>query len=197
MPVKVAVLASHTGTNLRALSAAAVRPGSAFAVGLVISNNSGSGALGHARELGIPGAHLSGRTHPDPADLDQAMLTLLRQHGIGLVITAGYLKKLGPSVLAHYERRAINIHPSLLPRHGGPGMYGRRVHEAVLRAGDPVSGASIHWVTAHYDEGEVIARREVPVLADDDVESLAERVLSAEHALLPETVQALAAASRR
>jgi phosphoribosylglycinamide formyltransferase-1 len=197
MPVKVAVLASHTGTNLRALSAAAVRPGSAFAVRLVISNNSGSGALGHARELGIPGAHLSGRTHPDPADLDQAMLTLLRQHGIGLVVTAGYLKKLGPSVLAHYARRAINIHPSLLPRHGGPGMYGRWVHEAVLRAGDTVSGASIHWVTAHYDEGEVIARREVPVLPGDSVESLAERVLAAEHALLPETVQALAAASRR
>ncbi|MCX4749517.1 phosphoribosylglycinamide formyltransferase [Kitasatospora sp. NBC_01287] len=192
MSFNVAVLASHAGSNLRALTAGSSEPGSPYRVVLVISNNSGSGALAHAAELGIGQAHLSGRTHPEADELDRAMLELLRAHGVDLVVTAGYLKKVGPAVLDACAGRVINVHPALLPRHGGPGMHGRHVHESVLAAGDLVSGASVHQVTARYDEGPVIARREVPVLPGDTVESLAERVLAAEHTLLPETVRTLA-----
>ncbi|MFI5529341.1 phosphoribosylglycinamide formyltransferase [Kitasatospora sp. NPDC051853] len=194
MTFKVAVLASHTGSNLRALTADAPLPGSGYAVALVVSNNSGSGALAHARELGIPALHLSGRTHPDPDALDRALLDALLHHGVDLVVTAGYLRRVGPAVLAAYAGRIVNVHPSLLPRHGGPGMHGTHVHTAVLAAGDTVSGASVHHVTAEYDEGPVIARREVPVLPDDTPDTLAARVLTAEHTLLPATVRRLAAA---
>jgi phosphoribosylglycinamide formyltransferase-1 len=192
MPLKVAVLASHTGSNLRALTSAAARPHCPFTVALVISNNSTSGALAHARELSIPALHLSGRTHPEPDHLDHAMLAALREHHIGLVVTAGYMKKIGPATLDTYAGRILNIHPSLLPRHGGPGMHGQHVHESVLASGDTVSGASVHHVTAEYDEGPVIARQEVPVLPDDTPQTLAERVLAAEHSLLPATITAIA-----
>ncbi|GAA3092103.1 phosphoribosylglycinamide formyltransferase [Streptosporangium carneum] len=190
MPLKIAVLASHTGTNLRALHAAQ-RP-DAFTVDLVVSNNGSSGALEYAREHGIPHAHLSGRTHPDADALDQAMLAALRRHDIDLIVTAGYMKKVGPAALAAYDGRVLNVHPALLPRHGGQGMYGLNVHRAVLEAGDTVSGASVHLVTAEYDEGPVIARQEVPVLPADTPESLAERVLAAEHILLPAVVHDVA-----
>ncbi|WP_042397543.1 phosphoribosylglycinamide formyltransferase [Streptacidiphilus carbonis] len=192
MPFKVAVLASHAGSNLRALITASLQPASAFAIAVVISNNSGSGALAHAHDHGIATAHLSSRTHPDPDALDRAVLALLHQHGIDLVVMAGYMKKIGAAVLDAYRGRVINVHPALLPRHGGPGMHGHHVHEAVLASGDTLSGASVHHVTANYDEGPVIARRQVPVLPDDTPQTLADRVLDAEHILLPATVQTLA-----
>jgi phosphoribosylglycinamide formyltransferase 1 len=195
MAFNIAVLASHVGTNLRALTAAAREGSNSFDVVLVISNNSRSGALAHARELGIPVLHMSGRTHPEPDVLDQHMLAALRDRGIELVVTAGYMKKIGPAVLGEYKGRIINIHPALLPRHGGPGMYGRFVHEAVLASGDTVSGATVHELTATYDEGPIIAQRQVPVLPGDTPDDLAARVLPVEHALLCATVQALALAS--
>lgn len=196
MSLKVAVLASHTGSNLRALTSAAARPGCPFTIALVISNNSTSGALAHARELGIPALHLSGRTHPEPGQLDDAMLAALREHHIGLVVTAGYMKKIGPATLDTYAGHILNIHPSLLPRHGGPGMHGQHVHESVLASGDPVSGASVHHVTTEYGEGPVIARQEVSVLPGDTPKTLAERVLTAEHSLLPATIEAIASTTQ-
>jgi phosphoribosylglycinamide formyltransferase-1 len=190
----VAVLASHTGSNLTALHRASTEPDADYDVALVISNNGGSGALAYARENTIPAHRLSGRTHPDPDDLDTAILELLDKHEIDLVVTAGYMKKIGPRTLAAYEGRIINIHPALLPRHGGPGMYGAAVHQAVLDAGDRVSGASVHHVIAEYDAGDVIARLEVPVETDDSVETLARRVLTAEHTLLPQVVRNMSTA---
>ncbi|MFD5750748.1 formyltransferase family protein [Streptomyces sp. NPDC127033] len=135
MLLKVAVLASHTGSNLHALTSAAARPYCSFAVALVISSNSTSGALAHTRELGIPALHLSGRTHPEPDQLDHAMLAALREHRIGLVVTAGYMKKIGPVTLNAYAGHILNIHPSLLPRHGGPGMRGRSTCRRAPRRG--------------------------------------------------------------
>jgi phosphoribosylglycinamide formyltransferase-1 len=191
--LRVAVLVSHTGSNLRALHEASRGADAGFTVGLVVSNNSGSQALAYARDWGIPGRHMSLRTHATAEELDAAMLDELVARGIGLVVTAGYMKKLGPRTLAGYENRVINIHPSLLPRHGGRGMFGLAVHQAVLPSWDRVTGASIHYVTAEYDAGEVIARHEVPVLPEDTAESLAARVLAAEHQLLPEVVKRIAA----
>jgi phosphoribosylglycinamide formyltransferase-1 len=189
---RVAVFASHTGTNLRALHHASVEADAAFRISLVVSNNRESGALAYAQANSIPFAHLSGATHPDPDQLDSAICSLLDGHEINLIVTAGYMKKIGPRTLESYASKIINVHPSLLPRHGGKGMYGRAVHEAVLASGDQVSGASVHIVTAEYDEGPVIGQRVVAVEPDDTVESLSQRVLKAEHLLLPEVVQDLA-----
>ncbi|MFI9411932.1 phosphoribosylglycinamide formyltransferase [Nocardia gamkensis] len=194
--LRVGVIASHNGSNLRALHKASLSPDARFEIALVISNNSGSGALAYAREHDIPALHMSGRTHADSDDLDDAMRLALVEHSVDLVVTAGYMKKIGARTRKEYSSRIINIHPALLPRHGGQGMFGQAVHKAVLESGDQVSGPSVHLVTEEYDTGEVIAQTEVPVLADDTVESLGARVLAAEHTLLPFVVRQMAGGQR-
>ena len=159
---------------------------------VVISNNRSAQVLRRAESANIPGYCLNGDTHPESEELDRAILELLRRHEVDLVVLTGYLKRVGPETLAAYGGRTINIHPSLLPRHGGQGMYGLRVHEAVLAAGDRFTGVTVHYVTADYDQGAVLAQRTVPVKPGDTPESLAERVLVVEHELLVETVGSLA-----
>jgi folate-dependent phosphoribosylglycinamide formyltransferase PurN len=112
--------------------------------------------------------------------------------GADLVVLAGYLKLVPPPVVARFRSRMINIHPALLPAHGGPGMYGQRVHEAVLASGAAESGVTVHYVDEHYDRGPIIAQARVPVRPGDTPESLAARVLEAEHQLLPRVVLELA-----
>ncbi len=164
---------------------------------VVISNNSDSMALQRARNEGIPAHHLSLQTHPDPKALDKAILETLRGHGVDTVILAGYMKKLGPVTLEAYRGRILNIHPALLPKFGGQGMYGKRVHEAVLASGDKVSGVSIHIVDERYDAGPIINQCQVPVLEGDTAETLAARVLTHEHRLYTETLQKIAAGEIR
>ncbi|WP_229739585.1 phosphoribosylglycinamide formyltransferase [Nocardia rhizosphaerihabitans] len=190
--LRVGVLVSHNGSNLRALHRAASQPEAPFEVVAVISNNSGSPGLAYARENRIATRHLSGRTHPDPEQLDSAICATFVGHSVELIVTAGYMKKLGPRTREQFAPRILNIHPALLPRFGGPGMHGNHVHQAVLDSGDSVSGPSVHIVEDEYDTGEVIAQLEVPVLADDTVDTLAARVLTAEHTLLPLVVQQIA-----
>ncbi len=185
------VLASGKGSNLQAILDASWQGRLSARVGMVISNNSRSGALQRARRAGVPALHLSRQTHPDADLLDRAMCDALREHDCRWVVLAGYMKKLGPRVLAHYRGRLVNVHPSLLPRHGGQGMYGDRVHQAVLASGDRVSGATIHLVTGEYDQGPILAQRQVPVCPEDTVETLAQRVLAVEHKLYVETLEAL------
>lgn len=187
--LRVAVIASHAGSNLRALHRASLLADARFRIVLVISNNSDSGALRYARDNAIPARHLSGRTHDDP---DQAIRAALVEHAADLVVTAGYLKKVGPRTRAEFSGRIVNVHPALLPRHGGPGMYGEYVHRAVLDAGDPVSGASVHLVSDEYDTGQVIGQIEVPVQPGDTAQTLGARVLHAEHTLLPDVVRRIA-----
>jgi phosphoribosylglycinamide formyltransferase 1 len=188
----IGVLASHAGTTAQAVMDACADGRIRGRVGVVISNNSGAEVLRRAAALGIPARHLSQKTCPDPGELDEAMTRTLRAHGADLVLLAGYMRKVGPLTLAAFDGRIINVHPSLLPRHGGQGMYGRAVHEAVLRSGDPVTGASVHLVTARYDEGPVLSQREVPVAPGDDAGTLEARVRPAERALLVETLSRLA-----
>ena len=159
---------------------------------VVISNNSDSTALERARREGIPGYHLSSKTHPQPWQLDEAILNALEKHSVDLVILAGYMKLLGPLTLAHYMGRILNIHPALLPKFGGKGLYGRLVHEAVLASGEPATGVTIHLVDENYDRGPIIAQSEVPVLDGDTPDSLAARVLEREHQLFAETLQKIA-----
>lgn len=180
---RLAILGSGAGTTARAVMDATPRPVAAQ-VCLVISNNSTARILEHAADRGVPTRHLSSRTHPEPADLDAAMAAELAAADVDLVVLAGYMRKLGPRVLADYAGRIVNTHPALLPAYGGVGMYGDRVHAAVLADGTRMTGASVHVVTAEYDEGPVVARLRVPVEPHDDLPSLRTRVQTAEKELL-------------
>ncbi len=160
---------------------------------VVISNNSGSGAIARARQEGIPWFHLSGKTHPNPEELDLAILRALREHAVDVIVLAGYMKKLGAKTLSHFSNRILNIHPALLPKYGGKGMYGMRVHEAVINAGETESGVSIHIVDEEYDTGPVISQTCVPLESNDTPEALAARVLMREHTFFVETLQKIVA----
>ena len=191
--MRLAVFASHSGTTLQAILDA-VRSGRLpVRVEAVISNNRDSRALQRARAAGVRAVHLSSVTHSDPAGLDAAILATLRELEVDTVFLAGYMKKLGPSVLAAYAGKIFNTHPALLPKHGGRGMYGNRVHEAVLAAKEIETGASIHLVDADYDTGRVVAQCRVPVVPTDSVETLAARVQEHERELVVDTLAKLAA----
>ncbi len=182
-PVRVAVFVSGGGTNLQALLDAL--HDSPFArVTRVISSRPDAGALARARRAGVPTTVL--RDPSDPTEVQSALADAQ------LVVLAGYLKLVHASVVARFRGRMINIHPALLPDFGGPGMYGQRVHEAVLASGAKESGATVHFVDEAFDRGAIIAQEKVPVRQGDTAETLAARVLEAEHRLLPKVVLDLA-----
>jgi formyltetrahydrofolate-dependent phosphoribosylglycinamide formyltransferase len=185
--MRVGVLASGGGTNLQALLDTCRDPAPAR-IALVISNNPRAKALERAHRAGVETAVLN-----DPSDARE-LVELLRSHETDLVVLAGYLKLVPPVVVEAYRDRMINIHPALLPSFGGKGMYGRRVHEAVLASGATISGATVHLVTAEYDRGPIVAQWPVPIAPEDSPESLATRVLEVEHQLLPAVVLAAARA---
>jgi phosphoribosylglycinamide formyltransferase 1 len=188
-PWRLGFLASHGGSNMQAILDACAAGRIAAVPAVVISNNSESGALERARRARVPAYHLSSRTHQDPAALDREILRVLHDHGVTLVLLAGYMKLLGPATLDAYRGRILNIHPALLPKFGGQGMYGKRVHEAVLAAGETLTGASVHLIDERYDTGPILAQCQVPVLPDDTADALAARVLVEEHRLYAETVR--------
>ena len=151
--MKIGFLASHNGSNMQAIIDACKSGELRATPAVAISNNSDSGALARARREGIPHCHLSSKTHPDPGLLDQAILDAVAKHCVDVVILAGYMRKIGPKTRARFAGRILNIHPALLPKFGGKGMYGLRVHEAVLAAGETETGVSIHIVDEEYDTG--------------------------------------------
>ncbi|MGH7657106.1 MAG: phosphoribosylglycinamide formyltransferase [Gemmatimonadales bacterium] len=185
--MRVAVAVSGGGSNLQALLDS-LEPEAQ--VVLVLSNRPDAGGLERARRKGVETAVLA-----DPSDAEE-WLRLLTATGVDLVVLAGYLKLVPAMVIERFRGRIINIHPGLLPEYGGPGMYGRRVHEAVLARGDTESGATVHVVDEVYDRGPVLARARVPVNPGDTPEVLAARVLAVEHRLLPAVVLAAARAGR-
>ncbi len=188
MPVlKLAFLASRNGTGMRAVTAAIEAGALAAETRLVVSNRKDAPALAFAADHGLPTLCIPTITDPDAAD--RALAVALNDAGVQLVVLSGYLRKLGPATLAAYRNRVINVHPALLPRHGGPGMYGRRVHEAVAAAGDVVSGACVHLVDAEYDQGPVIAARETPLAPGDDAGTIEAKVTALEPGLLVETLR--------
>ena len=179
-----AAFASGRGSNLEALfDDLADHP--AARIALVASDRGDAPALARARRRGVPVAVL------DPADA-AGTIALLEAHRIDWVVLAGYLKRIPAPVVERYRGRILNVHPALLPRFGGPGMYGARVHAAVIEAGETLSGASVHLVDEEYDRGPVVAQRTVPVAPGDTPETLAARVLEVEHRLLPAVVRAAA-----
>lgn len=182
-------LSSHSGSNMAAIINACKTGVLNAKPCVVISNNSGSISLQRAMDESIPCYHRSGKTHPRFEDLDEEILKIMIEHNVDLVILVGYMKKLGIKTLKKYRGRILNIHPSLLPKFGGTGMYGRHVHEAVLKAGEKITGITIHIVDEGYDSGAIINQCEVPVLPIDTVETLSERVLKREHSFFVETLQ--------
>lgn len=187
--MRIAVCISGRGSNLAALLEA-LGPDAPARVALVLSNRAEAGGLEHAQAHGIPTAVLA-----DPADAD-AWLSALDAAQADLIVLAGYLKLVPARVVQRYSGRIINIHPALLPDFGGPGMYGRRVHEAVIASGASNTGATVHLVDEEYDRGQILAQQTVPVKSGDTPESLAQRVLAVEHQLLPAVVLAAARAGR-
>jgi len=189
--LRLGFLASHTGTSLRAIVAAIAEGGLDAEAVLVVSNNADAPALAFAREQGLPAKHLSATTEGSPEAVDLAIANAMDAAGADLIVMSGYLRKLGPETVRRFEGRVLNIHPALLPRHGGQGMYGRKVHEAVLRDGDDVTGATVHLVDAEYDHGPALFQAEIPVLADDTVDSLQARVMALEPELYLEVLRTI------
>ena len=187
--LRIGVLASGGGSNLQAIIDAVADGRLDAEIVLVISNNSRSTALKRARDAGIPATHISGATHPDP---DAAIADALANRGVELAALAGYMKKLGARALGRFPNRVVNIHPALLPKFGGRGMYGGRVHAAVLAAGERETGVTVHLANGEYDRGPIIAQSRLPVFADDTPETLAARVLEREHVFYPEILRRIA-----
>jgi phosphoribosylglycinamide formyltransferase 1 len=182
--LNVAVLASGGGSNLQALMDRLA--GSAARIRLVVSDRAQARALERGRAAGVPSLHVAGD------DTGAALLAALRDHGVDFIALAGYLRLVPAAVVQHFRGRIINVHPSLLPAFGGAGMYGLRVHAAVLAAGCRVSGVTVHHVDERYDEGGIIAQWPVPVSATDTPETLAARVLRVEHLLYPAVLRTIA-----
>lgn len=186
MPYRVAVAVSGRGSNLSALCAQ-LQDSTEAEVVLVLADRNAP-ALATAEKRGLRACQLQ--------DFRSASewLSLLSSAEVDLLVLAGYLRLVPAEVVAAWRGRIINIHPALLPRHGGAGMYGQRVHQAVLRQGDTESGATVHLVDELYDRGQILGVARVPVIAGEDPEALAERVLAMEHRLLPAAVLAAARA---
>jgi len=190
--LRIGVVASHEGTTLQCIFDACGSGRISGQVAVVISNNSGSGALRRSAAAGCASLHLSSVTHSEPASLDMAIRDALLDAGVNVVFLAGYMKRLGPCTLAAFPGRILNTHPALLPKFGGPGMFGDRVFDAVLAARELESGASVHLVEAEYDTGAVLRQGRVPVFPGDNVELLKARVQACEREVVVDTLAAIA-----
>ncbi len=191
--LNVAVFGSGRGSNFQSILDAmddGRLPG--MRVCLAVSNNSGAGLLEIARAHSIPALHLSRKNFPDDGSFVDAVLDALRAHGTDVIALAGYMKQVHPRIIHAFRNRIVNIHPALLPRFGGQGMYGVHVHEAVLAAGEKVSGATVHVVDEQYDHGAIVLQKSVPVLPGDTPQTLAARVLEVEHEIYPKALRLLA-----
>jgi phosphoribosylglycinamide formyltransferase-1 len=191
-PLQIGFLASHGGSSMRAILDAA-RAGRLDARGCVmVSNNIGAGAHQAAASYGVPSLVLNTKLLGDEALVDDAITRTLQDHGVQIVVLSGYMRMLGPRMLARYRNRILNVHPALLPHFGGKGMYGDRVHEAVIASGAQTSGATVHLVDEEYDHGPVVARRECAVERGDTVETLRARVQAAEQSLFVDVLRDIA-----
>lgn len=187
-PMRLAVFASGGGSNLQAILDAAEAGALNAEVALVVADRPDIGALDRAARHHVPTLVLRPADCADADAFGQALLGALEAHEVTFVALAGYLKKIPASVVGAYRHRILNVHPSLLPAFGGPGMYGRRVHEAALEHGVRWSGATVHLVDEAYDTGPIVLQQPVPVEPGDTPETLAARVLAVEHRLYPEAL---------
>lgn len=189
MTLRAAVFASGRGSNFQVLVEHASR---LWEVSILITDRDGIGALDRAAQLGVESAVVPPSS--DAEEFGSRLLSVLEAARIDMILNAGYLKLIPRSVVARYDDRMLNLHPALLPAFGGKGMYGRRVHEAVLEAGVRLSGVTVHFVNEEYDRGRILAQWPVPVLPGDTPETLAARIHQVEHRLYPVAADRLASA---
>jgi phosphoribosylglycinamide formyltransferase-1 len=189
--LQVAVLLSGTGRTLENLLALRAAGELEIDIPIVISSRPGVRGLEVAEAAGIEAQVVSRREYPTPGQMSARVRELLAPHDIDLILLAGFLSQL--EILPEWEGRMLNIHPSLLPLFGGRGLYGRRVHEAVLAAGMKETGCTVHLVNAEYDAGPIVLQRSIPVHDDDTPETLGARVFALECELYPEAIRLFAA----
>ncbi len=186
---KIGVMASGGGSNFKAIIDRIGEGDLEAQCKFLITNNGSCGAVSHAESYGIPVYHISGKTHPDVAAYEAALLEVIDRYDIDLLILAGYMKALPVSMIKRLPERILNIHPSLLPKYGGKGFWGIHVHEAVVAAHEKESGPTVHLVSEEIDQGRILAQTTVPVLEGDTPEELAARVLVQEHDLYWRTIR--------
>ena len=198
MSIRISVLVSGGGSNLQALIDAqkAGLLGNGKIV-QVISGRADAYALKRAETDGIPSIVIDKIRFPKDQDRNDAILSALESASTDLVVLAGFMNVLAPNIVTKYRDRIVNIHPALIPKHCGKGMYGQHVHRAVLAEGDLESGATVHLVDEGVDTGRILMQERVPVLPGDTPETLAERVLCVEHKILPAAVGQLVAEIER
>ncbi len=175
MRLEIGFLASHNGTDMKAIIEATESGKLQAHPKIVISNNKSSPALDYAREHNIPATHINDKTHKDP---DTAIRDALSLHKVNLVVMSGYMKKVEKETRARFKNRILNVHPALLPKYGA--IYGDAVHEAVLASNDEYTGPTIHLIDANYDTGQIIAQSKVKIEPNDSISSLKKRVQEAE-----------------
>ncbi len=189
MNLNLAIFASGRGSNFQAVLNAIASAKLRAKIAVLISDRNDAGALHIARQAGVATEVLACR---DEQKYEQTLRLVLHHREVNFIVLAGYLRKIPASIIRAFRGRIINIHPALLPSFGGKGMYGQRVHKAVLDYGCKVSGATVHFVEEEYDTGAPILQRCVAVHDDDTAETLAARVLQLEHQILPEVLQLFA-----
>ncbi len=182
---KLAVFISGTGTNLQALIDARKKGKLTAEIALVVSSSPQTGGLSRAKNADIPTFIFEEKKYPSQPVATTALLDKLKEHMIDYIANAGYLKLIAPEIIAAYPDKIINIHPALLPKYGGKGMYGIRVHEAVIAAHEKESGVTFHLVDEKYDHGRILKQIKVPVYEDDTPELLQQRILKEEHKHYP------------
>lgn len=195
LPV-ISFLASHGGSSARYLIAAMEGGVLNAAPGIVVTNNRDSAIFHWCLDNNLPVRHISSKTHRGADNADDAICDVLRGAGTDIVVCSGYMKVIGPRLLTAFAGCILNIHPALLPKHGGKGMYGDFVHAAVLANSESESGASVHIVSAGIDEGPVLLQSKVAVVPGDTVESLRQRVQATEPSLYLAAVNKFLAGSR-
>lgn len=190
--LQLAVMASGGGTNFQAIIDAVEAGTLSAELVLCISNNPEAGALERAVHHQIPTCVLDPGQFPEDARYEATLLEVLQDHGVTFIALAGYMRKIPVGIVRAFQGRMVNIHPALLPAFGGKGMYGRRVHQAVLDYGAQWTGATVHLVEEEYDTGPIVLQKPVAVLPDDNASTLAARVLEVEHVLYPAALQLFA-----
>ena len=190
--MNIAVFASGRGSNFQAILNAIDAGILPARIVVLISNTSDAGAIEIAHANNISTKHLSQKMFSSEEALANAMLEVLEKNHAEFIALAGYLKKIPLQVIRQYRNRIANIHPALLPLFGGEGMYGHRVHEAVIANSEKVSGATVHLVDEEYDHGPIVLQKTVAILPDDTPETLAEKVLKIEHEIFPLALKAFA-----
>lgn len=187
--MNIAFLASYNGSSAHAITDACLNNDIVAAPTLLITNNAYAKALEWAKNKGLKTCIINSKTHENPEELDEAIAQKLKDNKINLVVCSGYMKLIGPETIDAVKGKILNIHPALLPKYGGQGMYGRHVHQAVKDNGDTETGVTIHLVNDEYDKGHIIAQKTVEVLPNDGVEDIENKVKEIEPEFYIETIR--------